>query len=160
MKKIYSLVLFLALFGVAAVQEAGATTGNASVSVTATVSSSCVITAPPTLDFGTLTLDAEGNAPSVNRSIAVSFWCTQGSTVSLGAVTGGNTLLTGDGVGTSKQIAYATAAPTFTGRQLASGGGGPSAPFSMNVSATIANGAYTGAMAGSYTDTIVVPINY
>lgn len=125
--------------------------------VSATVSGTCKLTAPPAMSF-TLDPSVGGNASS---SSAITYKCTKGQaagTFSVNSVTNGTTGVTGTltNAGTDT-IAYAItwAAPAaFTGTGFGSG----STSNTVTLNGAIAGTAYQNVSAGTYTASVPITI--
>ena len=140
--------ILLAVSALAILGTSALAAGTATVTVTADVIGACQFSAA-TYALPALTLDpTNGTAQTSNGTI--DYWCTTGTTAltltaNNGAqpVGGVNQLASGGNL-----IPYTFSLGALTGAV----GGGPAAPISVPISATVAGAAYVNAVAGTYTD--------
>lgn len=122
--------------------------GTQNVKVNATVLTVCKFTGAA-LDLTFADIDPSLPGP-VTKKVAVPFSCTKGTTTAAVTYTGGTTLTETGGT----TMTYSLSTITVPG------GLGFSAPSSFDVTANIATVDYQDAVAGAYTDTVVLTINH
>lgn len=154
MKKTVLLVAAAVLIAAAGVATAA---DSNTVTVSANVSGTCKFTsATSTLAFGALDpSSAADGAATVN----VNFWCTKGVTATLTDDDG--LYETGANANRMRHATDLTAFIPYTFTYSASSllGDGPGTPRTLTIDGAIANANYINALAGDYSDTVVVSIN-
>jgi spore coat protein U-like protein len=124
------------------------------VTVTASVTGTCKFSSPTsTLGFGALDPSSSADATATT---SVSFWCTKGTTATLTDDDGLHKLVA-DGNRMQHQAdsnEYIPYSFSYTPSSLT--GSGPNVPTTLTITGTITNAEYVDALAGSYSDTVVV----
>jgi spore coat protein U-like protein len=148
MKMLYAGIFAAGLLGSASVMAAQET-----VTVSATVVGTCKFNSGGSVDFGSLD-------PSVGTDVSGTvtqpeFWCTNGASYSITDDNGVNN------TGPTYRMKHASLAEyiPYTFSYTSSGtGSGPTSPVSMDIAADVLGSDYTGASAGSYSDTVTLTI--
>ncbi len=151
MKKYFWLIFFVAV-----ILSPGFSLGADSntLTVSASVTGTCKFTSGiSTLNFGTLDQSASADATA---SGSTQFWCTRNATYTVSANNG----LYFD---TSRRMRHATEPTEYIPYSLtftpSSGTGtGKSSPITLSLSGTITNVNYVNAIAGNYSDTVILSI--
>ena len=128
---------------------------TSNVPVSANVVGTCQFSTAGGVVFGALT---PGGGAVTGTVTQPQFWCTKGTTYTLTDNKGLN------GGGTSYAMKHSTLTDTipytfaYTTNSTANPGRGPGNPITMDISATIANGAYDNVTVGDYSDTVTLTI--
>lgn len=150
-----SVKLVAALLGLGFVGSTLA--ASATVNVSASVAAACKVTQTGIVQF-TLDPTATASGATPSSTTALKYWCTNGSTVTVGSATGANDS------GAQKRMSDGKATPTYinytfsTGTPTATTGGGPTSPITLSVSGSVADADFSTAPAGTYQDTVSVTI--
>ncbi|KQC11538.1 MAG: hypothetical protein APR62_01510 [Smithella sp. SDB] len=156
MKK-YVITFVAVAFAIGFSGNAFAGTATPSVSVSGTVTTTCVVGGTPTLAFGTL--DADTNSGGATTNLAgMTLWCTKDDSVTFAVDNGQNYTSTRNMISGTDLLPYTV---SFTSPVNGEGRGDTSTMITnLNLQANIAAGALDNVPAGSYSDTIVVTITY
>jgi len=169
MKKILSFIA-ASILAIAIASPAMAASASGSVSVTASLQPSCSVGSGATVDFGPISLQADGTPGYGFASNSFYIWCTNTTpfTISaLGSVSGGY-LLTGNGTGASKKIAYNISTNSGMNFGVTGSGAGPftgtgqgvGTPASINLNLSVTGQAAGNSIPGAYSDSITVAVTY
>lgn len=149
MRKIVAITLTAAIVAMAGAAMAADTT---TVGVSATVVGTCKFTTGGTVAFS---LDPSAGGNVVGTVSQPTFWCTKGSSYTIGD---------DDGLyesGTTQRMKHASLAEyiEYSFAYTASGTGvGPATPITMDIASTVVAAQYLNASAGSYADTVTLNI--
>jgi spore coat protein U-like protein len=126
------------------------------VNINATVVGTCKFTATGGSTTINVTLDPSSGS-DVTGTGSLEFWCTKGASYS---VTDNGGLYKS---GTQQRVKHSSANEyipySFSYTPTNGTGGGPSSPITLNVSATFTYSDYSGASAGTYTDTVTITVS-
>jgi spore coat protein U-like protein len=125
------------------------------VDIDATVAGTCKFTATGGSTTINVTLDPSSGS-DVTGSGSLQFWCTKGASYTVSDDDGlHETGLDQNRVSNGTEyIPY-----SFNYSPTSGTGNGPSSPITLNVSATFAYSDYSGASAGTYTDTVTITVS-
>ena len=126
---------------------------TSTVPVTANVVGTCKFLTAGAVNF---VLDPSTTTAATGAVTAPTFWCTKGSTYSIGADNGANASGTQKqmkNTSTTELIKYSLGISTPTGT-----GSGPATAITLALTASVANVDFIGASAGSYADSVVLTI--
>lgn len=139
----------------------GQQTASAALSVTATIQGGCVLSLSGPMAFGDLDVTSTANE---TKSVTVSFACATGESVTNFTVGGENDGSYSDSMAhNTLPAAPANAIPytiAWTQPALPFAGAGFGAPVNVVLNGTILNANYISKPSGSYSDSVIVAVNY
>jgi spore coat protein U-like protein len=130
---------------------------GATVNVSANVAAACKVTQTGAVTFA-LDPTTAGSGSTPTSTTPLQYWCTKGSTITVGAATGAN-----DSTG-QKRLSDGKATPSYinytfsTGTPTATTGGGAAGVITLPVGGSVADADFANSAAGTYTDSVTVTI--